>query len=172
MSQRLELKKHLRVGELKARYLSCSDPKEARRWQALWLISQGYSSEQAGQLVGFQGSWVRRVINRYNEKGPEAIIDGHRTNPGGVKPHLNSTQREKLFEALKGPPPSGGLWTGPKVANWIKNQTGKDTYPQLGWVYLKDLGFSLKVPRRKHAKAASQGLQAAFKKSPKEGKST
>jgi transposase len=165
MSRRkLELVNHLSTEELKTRYRSCKDPKEARRWQALWLLSQGYSSEQAANIVGLQASWVRKIINRYNQDGPQGVVDGHNVNPGGPKPRLSAGQRQELFEALKAEPPSGGLWTGPKVAAWIEQRTGIKTYPQLGWVYLRDLGFSLKVPRRKHPKSATPQQREAFKK--------
>lgn len=136
--------------ELRARYRSCKDPKEARRWHALWLISQGYSAQQAGEVLGLQSSWVRRIVNRYNEDGPQGLVDGHRRNPGGAKPRLNAQQQDELCEALKSPPPGGGLWTGPKVAAWIEERTGKKTHPQLGWVYLKNVSSEMYVERRRH----------------------
>ena len=165
MSRRkLELKNHLSTEELKTRYRSCKDPKEARRWQALWLVSQGYSSDEAANIVGLGASWIRKIIHRYNQEGSEGVVDGHCINPGGPKPRLNTRQRQELFEALKREPPDGGLWTGPKVAAWIQKHTGIKTYAQLGWVYLRDLGFSLKVPRRKHPKSATPQQKEAFKK--------
>jgi len=147
---RVKLEDYLSGEELRARYRSCKDPKEARRWHALWLISQGYSAQQAGEVLGLQSSWVRRIVNRYNKDGPQGLVDGHRRNPGGAKPRLDATQQEQLCEALKSPPPGGGLWTGPKVATWIEELTGKKTHPQLGWVYLKNVSSEMYVERRRH----------------------
>ncbi|GHO87111.1 hypothetical protein KSZ_51170 [Dictyobacter formicarum] len=30
-------------------------------------------------------------------------------------------------------PPNGGLWSGPKVANWITEQVGRRVHTQCGW---------------------------------------
>ena len=159
----LELKLHLSEAELKARYEASGDAKEARRWHALWLKAQGYSTAQIRELLGLSDFAVRRLITRYNSKGPEAVADGRRSNPGR-SPRLDQEQTARLLEALKGPPPHGGLWSGPKVAAWIQEQTGVKTPKQLGWTYLKRLGARLRVPRRKHAKAASEQEQEAWER--------
>ncbi len=71
-----------------------------------------------------------------------------------------------LSEVLGGPAPDGGLWTGPKVAAWIEEKTGTKTHPQRGWVYLKRLGFSLRRPRPRHAKADPEEQETFKKTSP------
>lgn len=162
-SRRIQLKNHLTREELKARYRACPDSKEARRWQALWLISQGQTPAQAATVMGLTAHWIRKVLHRYNRDGPEGVRDGHAKNPAGGKFRLSVQQRQPLWQALQGSPP-GGLWTGPKVATWIEQTTGQKTYPQLGWVYLRRLGFTLKVPRWRHRQAATADEQAAFKK--------
>jgi len=162
--KRLELQPHLSVDELAHRYRSCADAKEARRWHVLWLIATGYTPQQAAELVGFDPTWVRRLIRRYNSSGPDTLIDLHRLHPGGPAPRLNAAQSAALAQALEQPPDDGGLWTGPKVAAWIERITGQKTYAQLGWVYLRQLGFTLKVPRRKHVQAASDEQQTEWKK--------
>jgi transposase len=49
------------------------------------------------------------------------------------------------------------------VAEWIYEKTGREVRPQLGWDYLKRLGFSLQRPRPRHRKA-NEEKQEAFKK--------
>jgi transposase len=72
-----------------------------------------------------------------------------------------------LAEAFEGPAPNGGgLWTGPKVAEWIEAKTAKRTHPQRGWVYLKGLGYSLKSPRPRHHKADPEEQETFKKTSP------
>ena len=161
----IKLKPHLSSEKLKERYRKCKNPKEARRWHVLWLMSEGKSTTEAAQIVGFQSSWVREMANRYNEQGPEAVIDGHQKNPGGGKQRLNERQQEQLLKVLEKEPPGGGLWSGPKVANWIEEKTGKKAHPQLGWVYLKKLGMSAQTPRRRHSNAATERQCKTYKKS-------
>lgn len=162
-AKRLELVPHLSEGELKAQYEASTDVREVRRWHALWLIAQGYSPTQVGELLGLSAFSVRRILTRYNRRGPEAVRDGRRSNPGRAL-RLSDEQQAKLLEALKGAPPQGGLWSGPKVAAWIKQETGLKTPKQLGWVYLKRLGARLRVPRRRHAKAASKDERDAWER--------
>jgi transposase len=111
---------------------------------------------------------VREIIRRYNAQGPAAVADGHKAKPGGARPLLDESQRLELARALEAPVPAalgGGLWSGRKVAAWIKTRTGKSTHPQQGWVYLRQLGFGLRVARPRHPNAATPEEQAAFKKS-------
>ena len=50
------------------------------------------------------------------------------------------------------------------MACWIAGVTGRTKVaPQRGWDYLQKLGFSLRRPRPRHAKA-DDAAQAAFKK--------
>ena len=135
----LQLLPHLTPDELRRRYRACHDAKEARRWHALWLVSQGYSPPHAAAIVGLQPSWVRRIIHCYNQAGPDAVADGHCRHPGGRRCRLTPAQQHALAAALQAPPPGGGRWTGAKVAAWIEQATGRQTYPQLGWVYLRRL---------------------------------
>jgi transposase len=162
---KITLAPHLSAEELKQRYRVCGDPKEARRWHALWLFSTGKSIGEVSELVGFHRNWARTFFKRYNERGPEAVVDQHSVNPGGREPYLTPAQQQELEQAITGPTPDGGLWTGPKVASWIAERTGRRIYHQLGWVYLQKLDFVLREPRPLHLDAASQEEQAAWKKS-------
>ena len=160
-----QLKSHLTAVQLRRRYRSCRDSTEARRWQALWLLSQGRKAADVAQTLGMCFAWVRRVRQRYNACGPESVQEGHQTHPGGRPPRLTEKQRQQLQRSLACPPQEGGLWTGAKVAKWIAAQTKRKAHPQLGCAYLQRLGWSLQVPRRRHARAASAAQQQAFKKS-------
>lgn len=163
--QRLAVAPHLSSAELKARYRQQRDAKEGRRWQALWLVSTGQSAQEAANAVGFDVSWVRAIIRRYNVRGPMGVADGHQTRPGGRAMRLTSAQQAALRAALAGDPPAGGLWSGPQVAVWIARETGQPTCPQVGWVYLRRLGHSPQVPRPQQRQVAPADERAAFKQS-------
>ena len=159
------LKSHLQPLELRERYRRCRVLKEARRWHALWLLSQGHRAAHVAQTLGMSPAWVRHVRQGYNTRGPEAVPEGHQRNPGGRRLRLSAQQRRQLSKRLERAPQDGGIWTGAKVAAWMEQHTGQKTYPQLGCTYLHRVGFSPQVPRRRHAQGASPAQQRAFKKS-------
>jgi transposase len=78
---------------------------------------------------------------------------------------LTAEQQEELKEALKKPPPDGGMWNSRKVGEWIERRIGKalSHKKQSGWEYMKRLGQSPKVPRSRQARA-DEHEQEAFKK--------
>ena len=159
------LQPHLTSEQLRERYRRATEAKEARRWHALWLLSQGHSAQETAQTVGLCPAWVRRVGQRYNAQGPQTVPDGHRRKPGGRSPRLTEAQQGQLRKVLEKAPAEGGFWSGTKVAGWITKHTGQKTYAQLGCIYLRRLGWTLQVPRRRHAQAATPAQQHAFKKS-------
>ena len=75
---------------------------------------------------------------------------------------LTPARRAELYAALQADPPDGGLWTGPKVARYVADRWGVEVVPQTGWRWLVRLGFSLRVPRPRHPKAATAEQQRAW----------
>ena len=157
-----ELAGHLSAEELGRRYRAARDRVERGHLQAVWLLAQGRSAAEVAGVMGYGGRWVAEIVRRYNEAGPDGLGDRRRGN-AGARPLLDEARRAALAEALRGAPPDGGLWSGPRVAAWIAAATGREVHPQRGWDYLKRLGFTLKRPRPRHAKADPEA-QAAFKK--------
>ncbi len=165
MARTIKLEPHLTVDELDQRYKTTADAPTARRWQALWLIAQGATAKAATAVVGLRSAWVRLLVQRSNQHGPTALPDHRHTNPGKA-PRLAPAQQQPLATLLAGPAPDGGRWTGPKVAAWITEQTSQPTRPQLGWDYLRRLGF----PRPRHTQVATPEEQARWKKTPRAGR--
>ena len=157
-----ELAGHLSVEGLGCRHRAARDRVERGHLRVVWLLRQGRSGREAAQVTGLSERWVAEIVRRYNEEGPEGLGDRRHGN-AGARSLLDDAQRAALDEALRGAPPGGGLWSGPKVAAWIAAATGREVRPQRGWDYLKRLGFTLKRPRPRHAKADA-AAQAAFKK--------
>jgi hypothetical protein len=79
------------------------------------------------------------IVRRYNLEGAAAIGDHRHANPGKA-PLLSPPQQAELEQAVDGPAPDGGLWTGPKVARWMSAKLGRMIYPVRGWELLHSLG--------------------------------
>ena len=167
MPKTIKLESHLTSEELENRYRKAHDPVLRSHYQILWLISEGKSTTQVMEVTGYSRGWIQQLARRYNEGGPEALGDRRHGNPGARdRALLSEAQQEELREALKKPPPDGGMWNSRKVGEWIEDKTGKKVASKKhrGWEYLKKLGNSPKVPRPHHKKA-DKGEQEAFKKS-------
>lgn len=161
--KRLPVVEHLSPDEIGRRYRGCTDAAEKSRWHVLWLVArsdQPLSATAAAKLVGFTPAWGRAILKRYNAHGPDALRDGRRDN--GADPLLSPEQRAELFAALRAEPPDGGLWSGPKVAAFVKDRFGVEVWPQTGWQWLTDLGFRLVVPRPRHPRAATPDEQRVW----------
>jgi transposase len=166
MPKTIKLVPHLSPGELATRYRKALNPVERGHYQILWLIGQGKTTSQVMEVTGYCRAWIQRLARRYNADGPEALGDRRHQNPGARdRALLDASQREELAQALKKPPPDGGMWNSRKVGEWIERRTGKvvSQKKQRGWDYLKRLGNSPKVPRPRHA-SADNSEQEAFKK--------
>lgn len=162
MPRRIQLADHLPVAELGRRYRAAHDAIERSHLQIVWLAAQGRTRAEITAVTGYQARWISAIIRRYNQGGPAALGDQRQSNPGGQF-RLDAEQQQRLRSALDGPAPDGGLWTGPKVAQWISAETGRPTHPQLGWRYLVRLGFRPLRPRPRHHRA-DPVEQAAFPK--------
>ncbi len=73
-------------------------------------------------------------------------------------------QAELRESLLAGPPPGGGMWSGPKVARWIERRNGlKKVHVQRGFEYLRKVGMSPQVPRPASTRSDPEEREA-FKK--------
>jgi transposase len=128
----------------------------------VWLLAQGKYVWEVAEVTGYCANWIRILARRYNQDGPEALADQRQPNLGAPA-LLTPSHQQQLQRELAQAPPDGGLWSGPKVAQWMSKQLGRKIHPQRGWEYLKRMGFSLQIPRPRHHKAdltKPRGIQA------------
>ena len=166
MPKTIKLEAHLSSKELQDRYRKAHDRVLRSHYQILWLIALGKSTTEVMEVTGYSRGWIQQLARRYNALGEEALGDGRHRNPGARDRALLSVeQREELREALRQPPPDGGMWNSRKVGEWIERRTGKvlSQKKQRGWEYMRKLGQSPKVPRPHHA-SADEREREAFKK--------
>ena len=158
------IKSHLSVTELEHRYKTASEAIAKSHFHALWLLARGYSIEQVAALLSFSTRWVRILIERYNEGGPERLGDQRAHN--GTEPKILTPEAlAALRERLKSPPDDGGQWTGPKIARWLADFHGLvSVHDQRGWDALVAIGWSIQQPRPRHPQAASEQDRSRLKK--------
>jgi transposase len=161
MAHLLRVAPHLSPAALERRYLACSDVGERERLHCVLLKQEGRSSREIAAFFRKREDWVRRVVRRYNQHGPDGMKDGRERN--GTSKILDEAAMARLELALAQPHPDGGFWSGPKVAAWIAEHAGVDCTNRTGWVYLRRLGYSIQRPRPKHPEADPEA-QEAFKK--------
>ena len=162
MPRKIILKDRLSVVELEQRYRQATDPVARSHFHILWLRAQGQTTEQVAHVTGYSPHWIRTLVRRYNDAGPDAMGDQRHHNPGGQW-LLSEEQKQQLDQTLQQPPEDGGLWTGPKVAAWMAKKTEKPVSAQRGWDYLRLLDYTPQLPRPRHHKADAEA-QADFKK--------
>lgn len=166
MGKRLVLESHLRVEELEQGHRSSKDSVSARQWQVIWLLAQGHSSAQVAQMMGLSLEWVRVLARRYNSQGAQALGDGRHSNPG-ASPRVTPEIERAIDQALEQEAPDsvgGGLWSGPKVVQFLQQQFGLTLSVRRAQEVLQRLGYSCRTPRPVHAKA-DPVAQDFFKKS-------
>lgn len=156
---------HLSVSELEKRFTACREARTARQTQAIWLLAKGHSFAEAAAATAYSERWVRRLCDRYNAEGPDALGDRRRDN-GAAASILTPEALDRLRERLAEPPADGGVWTSRKVADVLARELGREQVAmQRGWEALKALGWSLQQPRPRNPRAATPEAAQAFKKS-------
>ncbi len=162
---RIPFVRHRTANQIRAKYRSCRHPVEKVRWHALWLLArtdEPRTPAQVAGLVGLSDVTVRAILHRWNARGPDGLTDGRKGN--GSDPKLSARRRDALYAALQERPPDGGLWTGPKVARYVRDRWGIAVGPVTGWRWLRDLGFTLQVPRPSHPRSADRPTRRRWKK--------
>src|ERR671920_535198 len=76
---------HLPVAALEARYRAARDVSEARHYQAIWLLAQGRSFLEVGEVMAFAPRCLEELAARYNTHGPAALGDQRRRNGRAAK---------------------------------------------------------------------------------------
>ena len=155
---------HLSSVELEARYKAADDAIAKSHFHAVWLLSSGYEVEEVAELLSFSPRWVRELLRRYNEGGPERLGD-QRVHDGSEPVLLTPAALSALRERMKTASDDGGLWSGPKVARWLADHHGlQSVHDQRGWDALIAIGYSIQQPRPRHPQAATDEDRAALKK--------
>ena len=109
---------HLTLNEREQRVKKTGDPVARMRFLAVYHATQGLTATAIATITVHSTRWVQQVVRRYNQEGSEALKDRRHTTPG-QRPTLTAEKQQRVFEALQGPPPDGGWWTGPTLRAWV-----------------------------------------------------
>jgi Homeodomain-like domain len=92
MGKRIQVADHLTAEQLKDQYQHETDGRTRTHWQILWQIAVGKTAQEVADLTGLTVAWIREVVKRYNQHGPDAVGDQRHQNAGH---HVCSTQNKK-----------------------------------------------------------------------------
>jgi transposase len=162
---RLPVVLHLSPEEIYRRYRACRTGVEKSHWHLIWLLTRSehpLTPAQAAAQVGLSAAWARALLKRWNAEGPAGLAD-RRVAADGGQGKLSTDQQIDLWAALQRSPPDGGLWTGTKVAAFVRDRWGVQVCKPTGWGWLRGLGSSPQVPRPCHPKAATAAERQAWK---------
>lgn len=165
---RLPIAPHLDPDEIARRYRACRSGLEKTHWQVLRLLTRTDAPPTPAEVatqVGLTPAWVRTILRRWNAEGPAGLADRRAARNGG-RHALSAEQQAALFEALQGRPDDGGLWTGAKVAAYVRDRWGVAVRVETGWRWLKGLGLSLRVPRPRNPAAATADERRRWERRP------
>ena len=139
---RLPIVPHLSPDEIARRYRACRAGVEKTHWQVLWLLTR--SDDPAGPGRGRRPG---RPDPRLGPHRPEAVERRGARRPGRPPGRHQRRPAQALGRAAgravrgaAGPPRDGGLWTGPKVAAYVRDRWGVAVCVETGWRWLNRPG--------------------------------
>ena len=132
---------------------------ERRRLLAVQRVEEGYSPAEVADFLGIDPSSVRRWLAAFRQDGAAGLAA--RPAPGRP-PKLTPTQEKVVRRWLQDSPTAFGfateLWTGPRLAQLIKQELGVALHPRYLCDWLRTRGFTPQKPRRRPRERDDQAI--------------
>jgi len=164
----IELRDDYSRSDLRALARKSRDAKQARRLMALAGVVDGLSRTDAAAIGLMDRQTLRDWVHRFNEQGPEGLIDRKSTGP---KSKLTAEQRTTLKEIVTaGPDPEiDGVvrWRCTDLVKLVKARFGVDYHESSIGKLLRSLGFSHVSARPRHPRQNPETIETFKKTSPK-----
>jgi len=128
---------------------------------------QGESIDSIKNVMHMPRRTVHGCLKRFEERGIKAKDC---VKQSGRPPLLTEKQMKELIRYLEEGPlyNKNDLWSTKEVRDLIKRKYGITFVNQHIWRIIRELGFTIQRPRKKHYKSASASEIEAFKKKQKE----
>ena len=164
----LELRTDFDAAGLRRMAAGSADADQVRRLLAIAAVYDGKSRGEAGRLAGMDRQILRDWVERFNEGGPEALIN--RAAPGNPR-RLTAEQEGRLAEIVEAGPASEGLehlarWRCADLQVLIAERWGVDYHVRTIGKLLHRLGFSHITARPRHYRQDEAAIETFKKTSP------
>ena len=167
MKRPISLKPHLSVEQIKERLYGSKNGHHASYWQIILTVSlnPGKSTKEYCGYLGISDTKFYGVVARYNEQG-ESFCDALQWGGRREKRCLMSfEQEEALLQTWTEPALNGEVLVAKQLRKMVEEKTGHNISEDYLWDMLHRHGWSKKVPRPEHPKAAQvKEKREAFKK--------
>ena len=144
---------------IKAKETATKDKNISRRLRALMLWYEGKSLKQIGEILSMHPMSVNQMCKRYREQGLEEYSRNKYTSHWRL---LSEEEEAKILNQFKGQ--EGKQVTAREIKAALDKACGKDTGRAYVYRVLERNGWSKKMPRFKHPKAANEEACEASKK--------
>ena len=160
----VELRTDFDAAALRRLARGSKDSGQARRLLALAEVYDGGSRSEAAEVGGVTLQSIRDWVLRFNERGPEGLIDLKALGPA---PKLDEKQRQALKEIVdRGPIPAmDGVvrWRLIDLVQWLSDEFGVSLDETTVGRHLKAMGYRKLTARPRHY-AQNEFAVEAFKK--------
>ena len=144
---------------IKAKEAETKDKNISRRLRALILWYEGKSLKQIGEILSVHPMSVNQMCKRYREQGLEEYARNKYTSHWRL---LSEEEEAEILDQFKGQ--EGKQVTAREIKAALDEACGKDTGRAYVYRVLERNGWSKKMPRSKHPKAANEEACEASKK--------
>ena len=164
MASAVSLRADYSASELRRLAAASRNANQSRRLLSLAAVVDGMNRSEAARIGGMDRQTLRDWVHRFNEHGPEGLLDGWSKGPA---PRLSAEQRAEIAQLVE---------TGPDravhgVVRWRRIDLRRIIVERFGVAYhertigklLRTLGFSHISARPRHP-AQDQRTIEAFKK--------
>jgi transposase len=168
MASAVSLRADYSGAELRRLAAASKNANQSRRLLSLAAVLDGMNRTEAARIGGMDRQTLRDWVHRFNEQGPEGLLDGWSKGP---EPRLSAAQRAEIAELVETGPDRAvhGIvrWRRIDLQQVIRERFGVSYHERTIGKLLKTLGFSHISARPRHPKQDERTIEAFKKTGPR-----